>query len=47
MYTMTLSEFNEIPSFFHKGKECIEIDGKIYNKSGVLKFLIASGIIVS
>lgn len=46
MKTMTLDEFNSIPSFFHNGKECIDIDGTIYNKTGILKVLIIAGIII-
>lgn len=42
---ITLAEFNAIPDFFHKGKLCIEIDGKIYSKEGIYKFLLIAGLI--
>ena len=43
--TMTESEFNSIPTFFHNGKECIEVDGRIYTKSGLFKMLYYIGMI--
>lgn len=42
---ITFAEFNEIPDFFHNGKLCIEIDGKIYSKEGIYKLLLVSGLI--
>jgi len=45
MKKMTVAEFNSIPSFFCKGKECIDIDGKTYNKMGFFKLLMMMGMI--
>ena len=42
---ITIAEFNAIPEFFHKGRLCIEIDGKIYSKHGIFTLLLMAGLI--
>jgi len=41
----THDEINAIPDFFHNGRLCIEIDGKIYSKEGIYKLLLVAGLI--
>lgn len=47
MKKISLAELNTIPEFLHKGRLCIEIEGKIYSKQGIINFLFAAGLLAA
>jgi len=46
MKKITLAEFNAIPTFFHNGQLCVDIDGQTISRRGLFNLLVVAGLII-